>query len=115
MTHKPVSAAKDLRHKDTPPEGFSHLYGQHVRDTETANAAIGDYALMDAIDKEWRLMYGKKAYTEPIDNDELSGKDYCVCVDDECGWRGVRNECYALGEIEPLCPECKNTVEQFPF
>lgn len=39
-------------------------------------------------------------------------EDWVVdCTNPECGWTGLRSECYALGEIEPLCPVCKDTTE----
>ena len=49
-----------------------------------------------------------------MDNERhvLDSKDHYVdCTNDECTWRGLHSECYALGEIEPLCPECKDTTE----
>lgn len=31
------------------------------------------------------------------------------CID--CDWQGTTTECYMLGKVGPLCPECKEIVE----
>lgn len=41
-----------------------------------------------------------------------NGEDYYAeCTSSDCDWRGLSSECYALGEIGPLCPVCKDTTE----
>jgi hypothetical protein len=60
--HKPVSEAKDLRHKDQPPGDFKHLRGQFMTDQQLweKTKAEDDCQKMDEILVEWSRMYGGK-------------------------------------------------------
>jgi len=104
-----------MKHKLWQQDEIHEIKAENARLLADEDLYLNTIAKLKAELEELNLEY--EAYQElAIAEAEYSQNERAVdhrveCTDAECGWTGLRSECYSLGEIGPLCPECKETTE----
>ena len=59
----------------------------------------------------WKPLDDLAGVLSQISNMTAGMKRVYSCGNKFCGWQGLKNETYMLGEVGPLCPRCKEIAD----